>query len=406
MISPFLHNPATCFLRRRWDRHTTEENDCYCHLISLSTKRCSSHINHHTRLWHGFVTAALLIVELCLAIKKKQKNKSHSGAVLWWGYVSKCVRDRPSLQLFRATETRCCSPVLWEKQWRKTNKLKSSALTRPVLWPDANHNQVRDYHIFLKQKQKYGTHKCFLPLIISRCQRDKLIPKPLVMGPYCMLLLSLKYNGNRHKMKSRFQSYIVRFHTSQPVSQIQRLLRSRSDENISFVIWWTDPLALQTTVEWKTHRFSCFDFTSSRICSAVIHNYGLTNIVLCKPNETSAGMVSEISLIASWKWLPTMTDTVWGIIISVFHRIPARVCSLPTFCPPVISCTHCPRSNHLLLFMSQLAVSWPDVWLQSVAVGQGGATVHGIQKQRRGVSQGVEERRGGVGGVVGRWKKR
>lgn len=35
-------------------------------------------------------------------------------------------------------------------------------------------------------------------------------------------------------------------------------------------------------------------------------------------------------------------------------------------------------------------------------MGQGGASLHSVQEQRWGVSQGVKERWGGVGGVVGR----
>lgn len=174
-------------------------------------------------------------------------------------------------------------------------------------------------------------------------------------------------------------------------------VQSRSDENRSFVIWRTNPLVLQTTVEWKIHWFSFFDFIWSRICSAVIHNYGLTNIVLCKPNETSAGMISEISLIASWKWLPTITDTVWGIIISVFHRIPARVSSLPTLCPPVISCTHCPCSNHLLLFMSQLAVSWADLMSGCRVSRWGKEEPPSTASRNRGGVWARVLRRGGVG---------
>lgn len=52
---------------------------------------------------------------------------------------------------------------------------------------------------------------------------------------------------------------------------------------------------------------------------------------------------------------------MWAIIISVLHRIPACVCSLPTLCPPVIFCTRCPCSNHCLVFLSQCAVSWADL---------------------------------------------
>lgn len=95
--------------------------------------------------------------------------------------------------------------------------------------------------------------------------------------------------------------------------------------------------------------------------SAVIHNYCQTNVILCKTTETSPSMITGISLSASWKWCPTTAGTVWGIIISVFHRTPANVFSLPTLCPPVISCTRCPCSDHFQVFMSQLSVSWTDL---------------------------------------------
>lgn len=44
-------------------------------------------------------------------------------------------------------------------------------------------------------------------------------------------------------------------------------------------------------------------------------------------SDSSAGKFSE-----SWSWLPTVADTVGGIIISVFHRMCARVSSPPAPC--------------------------------------------------------------------------
>lgn len=164
---------------------------------------------------------------------------------------------------------------------------------------------------------------------------------------------------------------------------------------------------LQTTAEWKIHWFSFFDFIWSRICSAVIHNYGLTNTVLCKPPwDICRHDFRDISD----RQLKVTSHYYRHCLRHHYISISQDPCSCLQPANPLSSC-HLLYSLSLFKSSSTIYVtvgcelSWPDVWLQSVTMGQGGATVHSVQKQRGGVSQGVKERWRGVGGVVSRWEK-
>lgn len=44
--------------------------------------------------------------------------------------------------------------------------------------------------------------------------------------------------------------------------------------------------------------------------------------------KLTLSMISEIFQSARWNWHPTTTGAVWAVIIAVFHRISAHVCSL------------------------------------------------------------------------------
>ena len=129
------------------------------------------------------------------------------------------------------------------------------------------------------------------------------------------------------------------------------------------ITWADHPFTSSHKKNRKCSDSNCFRvFLHWGIFWAVIHNYSLTNNHTFVPNSWVIPCIfSEISPRASWSQLPTIAGTVWGIIISILHRIPACVFSLPALHPPVIFCTRCPCSNHLLVFMSQLAVSWADL---------------------------------------------
>lgn len=126
-------------------------------------------------------------------------------------------------------------------------------------------------------------------------------------------------------------------------------------------------------------------------------------MVLCKRNETSPGMISE-----------KLTPHYYRHCLRHHYiSISQDPCSCLQPANPLSSC-HLLYSLSLFKSSSSIHVtvgcelSWPGVCLQrlqSVTMGQGRAALHSIQKQRWGVSQGVNEGWSGVGGVVSRWEK-